>query len=681
VTAPAAAIATHDANGKPIRLYRLPDPLTGDTIELPNISSVLDVLQAWGLTDWKLRMAAVGIVHRADIAATIAAGSAMPGGRDRNRTILDAVSLAIDEGQVRDPDRGYLANDHGSAIHLLTEQIDAGHIEDVLSLPATVAEHAARYVDLMTSHGLEIVESEFTVMGTTIMGEPNYAGTGDRIVRLPGYDGCLVLDIKTGKVKANAAMQLAALANAGCIFDADTGQHRPLPDDLRRDIGLLLHLTAETAELIPVDIKQAWPAFCGALAVKTFCDTKPLHPPLAPGQAAPLADQLAASIEAADDTPPKVVDLMQALSDSIDAAKACRAEKRAAENAEATDLLDAMTETPTGVPAADAYTEPVHIADTLKLAIAAIPDDPDAGTITDDGHVLPDLAARTAWLAGRLAELIDTHGDTIPLAWPDGVPTFKQEREAGVLHTAEQLEQIDRAITDVENELRHPWPNPDPGIVANQRVAADDPRVIDITERFAALPPDIRDDVAAKVAAAGVRRFTIGEGTEQCVATWQRLLHAAEIEAGEVQARANNAAAVLIDTGVDPSYLLVLVGNHTAATAWQADRLDELADALGLGWFTVDGPGAREGQIYLNSDGSKRLETEFGGKGGVRKAARMTADLWGIEPPSKADDVYANPLLAACLCMSESEPPPSRRRTRRPEQPTRTPTRRTPTAP
>jgi hypothetical protein len=355
VTAPAAAIATHDANGKPIRLYRLPDPLTGDTIELPNISSVLDVLQAWGLTDWKLRMAAVGIVHRADIAATIAAGSAMPGGRDRNRTILDAVSLAIDEGQVRDPDRGYLANDHGSAIHLLTEQIDAGHIEDVLSLPATVAEHAARYVDLMTSHGLEIVESEFTVMGTTIMGEPNYAGTGDRIVRLPGYDGCLVLDIKTGKVKANAAMQLAALANAGCIFDADTGQHRPLPDDLRRDIGLLLHLTAETAELIPVDIKQAWPAFCGALAVKTFCDTKPLHPPLAPGQAAPLADQLAASIEAADDTPPKVVDLMQALSDSIDAAKADRAEKRAAENAEASDLLEAMGETPTGVPAADAY--------------------------------------------------------------------------------------------------------------------------------------------------------------------------------------------------------------------------------------------------------------------------------------------------------------------------------------
>jgi hypothetical protein len=694
MTAPAAAIATHDANGKPVRRYPIPDPDTGEVVELPNISSIIDVLQAWGLTDWKLRMAAVGLVSSVDLAARVAVAVPMPGGRDRNAQILDAVEDAIDLGQRLDPDRRFLANDFGSAIHLVTEHVDAGLVEDVMALPTSIAEHAAEYVRVMTEAGVaDVVESEFTVWSAL-----GYAGTGDRALRFDHqvatiapdqwdlYDlgrGSFAVDVKTGGRKESAAMQLAALANADSIYDAITGTHRPLPADLRRDVGFILQLhkhepatgsptrcrfcrqamTSPSYGLFPVDLAAAWPAFQGALAVQRFCETKPIAP------------VLVASVERnarpADDTPPKVVDLMQALSDSIDAAKADRAEKRAAENAEASDLLEAMGETPTGVPAADAYepgcehgrresvdcpecdAEPVHVSETLKLAIAAIPDDPTAGTITDDGHVLPDLAARTAWLAGRLAELIDTHGDNLPLAWPDGVPSFKANREAAVLHTAEQLEQIDRAITDVENELRHPWPNPDPGIVANQRVAADDPRVIDITERFAALPPDIRDDVGAAAAAAGVKRFSMGSGTEQCVATWQRLLDQAEPEATKLRDRITNAAGVLAEAGVDGDWLLVIVGNLNVATFWQADRLDELADAYGLDYFAISYDA--DGELQLTAAGKAHLEREFGGKTGVRKAARMTADQWGIEPPAKADDVYANPLLAAALCMSESE--------------------------
>lgn len=639
MTQPAAATTTHNELGVRIRLYQIPHPDTGELLSLPNISSVVDVLQTWGLADWKLRQAAAGLVARQDLQARVAVALPMPGGRDRNRQILDAVEDAIAHGQTIDPDRGHLANDLGSAVHLLTEHIDAGLVDDPLNLPNSVAEYAANYITLMAAHGVQVVESEFTVHGD------GYAGTGDRIVTLEPTDsanaavfdrldlgrGLFALDIKTGRVSPKAAMQLAALANAKGIWDAEAEAHRPLPDGLRTDIGFLLHLTAEGANLVPVDLADAWPAFQGALAVKTFCDSKPLHPALvAPKRTTTVAET-----------------------------------KRAAENAEARALLEGC-DVHTGVPAADAYrepdpvdlqdahavAEPVHISETLKQAIAAIPDDPDAGTVDEVGRVKADRQARTAYLAERLGALIDTHGDTLPLTWPDEVPTFRAHREAEMLHTGDQLDAIEAAIAAVERQLVAPFPPDDPSDVAARRVAPDDPRATDIAARFAALPADIRNDVADAAKAAGVKRFSLGEGTEQCIATWHRILQPAEADAALAADQAHNAAAVLHQNGWPADLLLVLVGNHVdAPTIWQANRLDELADAAGLDFVNV-----ADGTATLTDAGRKHLEAEFGGRRGVLNAAKTAADLLGLPKPTKADDVYGDVLLAAHLTLVESEP-------------------------
>lgn len=641
MTQPAAAITTHDDNGRQVRRYPIPDPTTGEVVELPNISSVIDVLQAFGLDGWKLRNAAVGIVHRLDLQAAIAAGHHVPGKTARNKALNDAIDAAIEHGQTLDPDVGYLRNDFGTAIHLLDELIDEGAVPDIMSLPTSVAEHAAAYVEMMTQHGIVVVESEFTVYGSA-----GWAGTGDRIIRFDRdsmvskltdafgqFDlgrGCFVADIKTGKVKKSAALQLAALANGDSIFDAATGQHRSLPDDLRRDIAFIIHQPGG-AQLVPVDIGPAWPAFLGALAVKQWDETKPLHPALvAPKRTTTVAET-----------------------------------KRAAENAEARALLEGC-DVHTGVPAADAHrepdpvdlqdahavAEPVHISETLKAAIAAIPDDPDAGTVDEVGRVKADRQARTAYLAERLGALIDTHGDTLPLTWPDEVPTFRAHREAGLLHTGDQLDAIEAAIAAVERQLVAPFPPDDPSDVAARRVAPDDPRATDITSRFAALPADIRNDVADAAKAAGVKRFSLGEGTEQCVATWHRILEPAEADAALAADQAHNAAAVLHQNGWSADLLLVLVGNHVdAPTIWQANRLDELADAAGLDFVNV-----ADGTATLTDAGRKHLEAEFGGRRGVLNAAKTAAELLGLAKPTKADDVYGDVLLAAHLTLIESEP-------------------------
>lgn len=688
MTQPAAAITTHDENGKQVRRYPIPSPVTGEVVELPNISSIIDTLQAFGLDGWKLRNAAVGIVHRLDLQAAIAAGHHVPGKTNRNRALNDAIDLAIQHGQTLDPEVGYLRNDFGTAIHLLDELIDQGAVPDIMSLPASVAEHAAAYAEMMTAHGIEVVESEFTVYGSA-----GYAGTGDRIIRFDWHTvpetlaedaagafdqfdlgrGCFIADVKTGKVKKSAALQLAALANADSIWDHDAQQHRPLPDDLRRDVAFIIHQPGG-AQLVPVDIEAAWPAFLGALAVKTWDETKPLHPNTFPMHQAPAGAVAAV---------------------------------RAQENAEAADLLADMG-APSGIPSADAYdgpcgmsdveherkffrgdvrdpaqwwcsiceanygdgaidkvvcehlgamvapssAEPTHISDTLRQVIANIPDDPDAGTVDPDGHHLLDRQAKTAWLTKRLGDLIDTHGAELPIAWPADVPTFRAHREAGELHTVAELAAIETAINAAEREVGAPFPDPDPSST-NAKVAADDPRAVAIMERFAKLPPDLKPIVAdeAAVATEG-RRPSLGQWTEDDVTWCYGAVLDAEFDAILTRDAATNAAGVLVASGWDADHLLALVGNHVdAPTVWQANRLDELADAAGLDHVTFD-----DGRAQLTDEGRKHLEREFGGRRGVLNAAKLAAEQLGRPKPTKADDVYADVLLAAHLTLIESAP-------------------------
>lgn len=127
MTAPAAAVNRINEDGHEERAY--PIPLPDDTsivVELPNISSVVDVTYKPWLTNWKIKMALLGVACREDIAMQALAAHHMEPGKARNAELARIAELAITAGQIAD--KGYLSSDLGSGVHLLTEAIDRGDI-------------------------------------------------------------------------------------------------------------------------------------------------------------------------------------------------------------------------------------------------------------------------------------------------------------------------------------------------------------------------------------------------------------------------------------------------------------------------------------------------------------------------------------------------------------------------
>jgi hypothetical protein len=121
MTSPAAALNRTGDDGHEERVYPIPDA-DGNVVELPNISSVVDVTYKPWLTNWKIKMALLGVANREDIAMLAVAATHMEPGKARNAELARVAELAITAGQV--VDKGYLTNDLGSAVHLLTEALD-----------------------------------------------------------------------------------------------------------------------------------------------------------------------------------------------------------------------------------------------------------------------------------------------------------------------------------------------------------------------------------------------------------------------------------------------------------------------------------------------------------------------------------------------------------------------------
>jgi hypothetical protein len=109
--------------------------------------------------------------------------------------------------------------------------------------------------------GLRFTNSEFTVWSN----KHGYAGTGDLSMMINGAH--ILADTKTGKsTYPETGMQLAALANADVMFDAE-GHEVPVP---HYDRFAVLHLRPRSFSLVPYDnIPAAWDTF---LALKRVFD-------------------------------------------------------------------------------------------------------------------------------------------------------------------------------------------------------------------------------------------------------------------------------------------------------------------------------------------------------------------------------------------------------------------------
>jgi hypothetical protein len=244
MTTPAAART--DALGG--RVYPIPAVgqwLTDESPRLPSITRCLDVIAAPGLVTWKMKRVAHLVATDLGLQALAADES----------TVYEAVKRALDRSDQE-------AN-IGTAVHALSERIDAGTLNRP-AMPPVVGGFLDAYSDASALFGFDIVATEVTVFNH----EVGYAGTADRLLRLTAHPGLglIVADLKTGKdVYAEMAMQLAALANAQGIWDHATQTHQPMPDGLRTDIGLVIHLRPERWDLVVVDLTEAWPAYRAAV--------------------------------------------------------------------------------------------------------------------------------------------------------------------------------------------------------------------------------------------------------------------------------------------------------------------------------------------------------------------------------------------------------------------------------
>lgn len=113
------------------------------------------------------------------------------------------------------------AADIGNIVHKLIECWSTG--EPYPQYPTEVEGFVDRFIEFMTMHRPEFIESEVTVWSR----EHGYAGTADFIAKI---DHVVVLgDVKTGRaLYPEVGLQLSALAHADFII-RDDGTEEPLP--------------------------------------------------------------------------------------------------------------------------------------------------------------------------------------------------------------------------------------------------------------------------------------------------------------------------------------------------------------------------------------------------------------------------------------------------------------------
>lgn len=197
------------------------------------------------LTNWKLRMAAVGLSRRADLIAKVQA-------KADDKSVLDKVAEEAIEYA-----GGKTAANLGTAFHAFADIVDDGR-----PLPEGVSQEMA---DLIGSY--QEATAEWYVIkaeGFVVQDDLWVAGSYDRIVEIDGQ--CYISDLKTGKDKwkyaHSTAIQTAVYAR-GTEYDPETATRSGTLVDLygvSLDRAVLLHMDQEARTVKPywLDIQRGW---------------------------------------------------------------------------------------------------------------------------------------------------------------------------------------------------------------------------------------------------------------------------------------------------------------------------------------------------------------------------------------------------------------------------------------
>lgn len=206
----------------------------------------------YNLEKWKMRMTALGLTERPDLALSVAAF------RDDKDKLNEICDQAVEAAKA-----GAAANT-GTALHELTDQWDRG-VLDIAKVPATHRPDIEAYRDVTRDLTITQIE-QFGVHDGLKIG-----GTWDRIVQHKGKP--YIADLKTGADlkygMGKIAMQLAVYAHCRA-YDPLTGTRTDIDVDQER--AIIIHLPAGTGKafLHRVDIAAGWEAVQVATQVRAW---------------------------------------------------------------------------------------------------------------------------------------------------------------------------------------------------------------------------------------------------------------------------------------------------------------------------------------------------------------------------------------------------------------------------
>ena len=250
-----------DERGK----YILPDPVAGGSRSWERATTIAHTLDDdFNITQWKRRMVLQGAALAPGVLASVPElirqlDQAKDDWRTAKRLKKDLDRLCDDAAEAAGANA---ASRLGTLLHTITEYADAGRLDEIRHLvPDMLMADLEAYLATMAEAGLER-PSEF-IERIVVNSQVDGAGTLDRMVRRADF-GLRIADLKTGSGIELAALgfgiQFAEYANADAMYDEDTGQLVPLPAELDKTAGIVIHLPVgkATCTLHDIDLVEGW---------------------------------------------------------------------------------------------------------------------------------------------------------------------------------------------------------------------------------------------------------------------------------------------------------------------------------------------------------------------------------------------------------------------------------------
>lgn len=253
--------------------YLLPDPRTGEVAVWDRATTLAGLHEDHGpLEKWGDRQVLAGLVAKPslldqvpELLAEIEAAEGWRAEKDAKKKLNQVANEAKDIAGSFD------RSTWGTLLHNITEWSDAGRLDEVLPTIKGWGEKGESlladldaYRTAMADKGL-VCPPEY-IERILVNTACRSGGTTDRVVRLP--DGRLVIgDLKTGDNfdfgVLKVAAQLAEYAYADALLSVDGRSLEPMPADLDRSMGLLIHLPLGEArcdliELTDEDMALGW---------------------------------------------------------------------------------------------------------------------------------------------------------------------------------------------------------------------------------------------------------------------------------------------------------------------------------------------------------------------------------------------------------------------------------------